>query len=203
MYVLEAHEKGGAHVHCILEFDRSLPFFSHVNQKGDTVLRLSDEVLRKNIKSAWGLGHTDIQVVSSNRVADYMVKELCKNSSIEKALERIREGRPLKNDTNRIWGFYFIVLRLKIRAWGRSRNIEPERLDSNMNNSTEKNEEICIEQSEVVFLSKKVTRSEWFKPMTGIVERGSVMERELSKILDDFLARKEEIKGFNRVELSV
>ena len=201
MYVIEAHKKGGAHVHCILEFDTPLSF--HHDNKDSNILRLSDEVLRQNIKEAWGLGHTDIQVVSSNRIAGYMVKELCKNSSIEQALDRLRQGKPKKNDTNRVWAFYFMVIRIKnMRSWGTSRNIKRERLDLYMNNSTDTQEETRIEQSIVVFLDKNITKKEWFRPIAGTVQRGSVMEQELMKILNVVLVRKKETVALAGLALS-
>jgi len=208
MYVIEAHKRGGAHLHCLLELDHSLPF--HADNKDNNILRLSDEALRQSIKTAWGLGHADIQVVSSNRIAGYMVKELCKNSSIEQALDRLQKGTPKKNDTNRVWAFYFMVIRLKgMRSWGTSRNIKRQRLDSNMNNSTEpqdiaRNEQSdhSINQSIVVRLDKHITRQEWFRPIAGRVEPGSVMERELMKILEPIIARRRETVALAGLALS-
>jgi len=192
MYVIEAHKRGGAHVHLVLQFDRCLPF--HADKKDSSILRLSDESLRDSLKSAWPLGHCDVQVVWSVKIASYLVKEVCKNSSIEKALQRLKAGKPAKNDANRIWGFYFLVLRIKnMRSWGTSRNVKRGRLDSNMNNSTGEENIARIEESVVVMLNKNITKKDWFQPITGVVPPGSVMERELLKILEPIIARRKEI----------
>ena len=215
MYVIEAHKRGGAHAHLILEFDRPLPFHNH--KKNNGVLLLSDESLRENIKSAWALGHADIQVVSSNRIAGYMVKELCKNSSVERALERLKDGKPLKNDTNRVWAFYFMVIRIKgMRSWGTSRNVKRRRLDLDMNISTE-GETPCIEQSEkskevieksidrpiVLMLGREITKKEWFFPCYGKVRPGSQMEIELRRMLDEVMERKKEVIGLASLAVTV
>jgi hypothetical protein len=71
-----------------------------------------------------------------------------------------------------------------------------------MNNSTEEQDETGIEQSVVVFLDKTITKKEWFRPIAGVVEHGSVMEQELLKMLEAVLIRKREIKALAGLALS-
>ena len=194
MYVYEAHERGGAHAHILFEmFDKP----ETVLMKGK--LRLADTGLLGKIKSAWSAltsGNVDVRVASSHGVTRYISKELTKNSNVEAAIKRILEGKPLKNDVNRVWGFYFMVVRLKtMRAWGTSRNVKKiakksERLDLIMNNSTtgDLSRESGGESGEKVrtmVLGKGITTQSWFIPFTGAVTCPE-MERELDLIVGDY-----------------
>ena len=121
--------------------------------------------------------------------AGYVLKELAKSYSCEKAIKRVESGEALKkNDANRIW-LAWVVDQTGCRTFGHSENLsiseedieevkeaEASRLDSNKTNSTDSPPELI---ATLEFSPFQVHHLDWFSPWTGKVDRDSRMYREL------------------------
>ena len=179
----ECHQHGGFHAHVVLTFDHSLKFFR--DRKG----KARHGSLNTLIREAWAIGNTDVQGVMSESAAGYVLKELAKAYSCEKALQRVETGEALKkNDANRIW-LTWVVDQTGCRTFGHSENLsisdedleevkdaEAARLDSNKTNSTDSPPTLI---ATLEFSPFQVHHLDWFIPWTGKVDPGSRMYREL------------------------
>lgn len=174
IWVREAHEDGGCHVHLVIK-KCGQKFYFFQDKKNPAILRLADEALRADIKAAWPCGHVDIQVISSGGAGQYLAKEVGKASHIEDALSRAKKGMATPSDSKKLWAS-FMSLKEKMRRWGVSRD-----LIKHMINTTD---EVAPETDEIILLPKSVRDSEWFEPITGALEPGSLAFREISALLD-------------------
>jgi hypothetical protein len=152
IYVYEAHEKGGCHVHLIVN-------------GGPSIDRL---------RQIWD-GHIKVKAVESAEVGAYLTKEIGKAGHVETALKHADEGKLTSADLKKIWRFYYL-LTLKMRGWGCSRNLQveepneeelPADLINNINNATE------AEQANIVELPQSIIWNPEFRPYCGPVEPGT------------------------------
>ena len=180
IHAFECHRDGGCHVHAVLVFDHSLKFFR--DRKG----KARHATLNDKLNALWEVGEiTDVQGIMSEKAAGYVLKELSKSYSCEKAIKRIENGEPLKkNDANRIW-LTWLVDQTGCRTLGHSENLaitdeeideakeaEASRLDSNRTNSTEVPPEII---GMLTFAPFQVVRLKWWRPFTGKIDPESEM----------------------------
>lgn len=179
----ECHRHGGFHVHVVLVLDHSVKFFR--DRKG----KARHATLNDLVRDAWAIGNADVQGVMSETAAGYVLKELAKSYSCEKAIKRLENGERLKkNDANRIW-LAWVVDQTGCRTLGHSENLsiseeeieevkeaEASRLDSNRTNSTDPEPEIL---GILTFTPQQVRRWKWWKPYTGKVDPESEMYRQL------------------------
>lgn len=182
----ECHQHGGFHVHAVIVFDHSLKFFK--DKKG--VARHG--TLKNLIKEYWEIGNVDVKGVMSESASGYVLKELSKSGSCEKAIQRYEKGEPLlKNDANRIW-LTWLVEQTKCRTFGHSENLsiseddlelaksaEADRLDSIKTNSTDEKPTSPKIIASLAFHALQIHRLRWFIPWTGKVDPNSEMYREL------------------------
>ena len=127
----ECHQHGGFHVHVVVVFDHALKFFK--DKKG--VARHG--TLKTLIKEYWEIGNVDVKAVMSESASGYVLKELSKSGSCEKALQRCERGEPLlKNDANRIW-LTWLVDQTKCRTFGHSENLSISEDDIELAKSAE------------------------------------------------------------------
>ena len=179
----ECHRHGGFHAHVVLVLDHSLRFFR--DRKG----KARHGALNTLIREAWAIGNADVQGVMSEAAAGYVLKELAKSYSCEKALKRVEAGEALeKNDANRIW-LTWVVDKTGCRTFGHSENLAiseedleaakeaiASRLDSKKTNSTDLPPTLI---ATLEFSPFQVHKLDWFIPWTGKVDPGSRMYREL------------------------
>lgn len=185
----ESHQKGGCHIHLIMIFEQQLHFFR------DKTGKLRHGTWRDNLLTLWknslGVrGNVDLQGMDTSEACGYILKELIKSYSCEKALKRIEKGDPLlKNDSNRIW-LTWLVEKTRMRTLQKSKGFtltdsdieeakeseQDSRLDSYQTNSTEETPELI---ATLEFSAFQVHRLRWFAPWTGKVDPNSEMYREL------------------------
>jgi hypothetical protein len=211
---LEAHENGGCHVHMIAIF--SEPVKIHAT-KGDKYRVNNIELLYK-IKKAWAdaLGYdmdsafVDVLACGNDGLCGYIMKELKKTASCEKAVRNAEVNRDSPSDRKKMLAFYFAdrhKMRLLHVSKGFGVQAEPEEGETPDPESIT-NVITDIHQKPRVIFSLLITRKELLQhmaeqeisPYTGEVDRISreyeVMIRifnekcELSRILGN----KEEIE---------
>jgi len=194
IWVREAHEDGGCHVHLVAK--KSGCKFPYFHDKRN-ILRLDDEPLRAAVKEAWPEGHLDIQVISTEGAGLYLAKEVGKASHIENAVARFKKGEGTAADAKKLWAHY-MAAKTKMRRWGVSRD-----LIKHMINPTEEPEP---EPDEIIMLSKEIKNSDWFEPITGTLDPGSRAFREISALLDARRAVgvsvREALKGCYRITMT-
>lgn len=148
LYVYEAHEKGGCHVHAIVNGGPDL----------------------RELKRIWP-GHIKVKVVKSAEVGAYLTKELGKAGHVETAIKRVVAGTATPSDVKKILRLYFLT-KLKMRGWGASRNLKLEEPDpeeafndliKSNTNSTDK----------IIEIPREIVLDPRFLPFTGRLEPGT------------------------------
>jgi hypothetical protein len=128
VYVLEAHEDGGCHVHLLMRWKNEVKTYMH---KGK--LRLTDKAKFWRLKM-WD-GHVDVQGIGegeAEKITGYLSKELGKYGHYEDALKRAKRGwskegdvKKQKSDKKRLWTYYYADI-LKLRLYGSGRKAKRE-----------------------------------------------------------------------------
>jgi len=170
VYVREAHEDGGCHIHIIMKRKTTFRTFAH-NGK----IRLDDEKLKAQIEEAWDGGHVDIQGIDDSGAGAYLTKEIGKSSHIENSLQRAVSDTETATaaDKKKLWALYMCI-KLKMRRWGVSRD-----LIKHMTNPTDDEED---KAEEFIIIPKKIIFSVHFQPYTQQVEKGTWLFKELFEI---------------------
>jgi hypothetical protein len=193
VYVLEAHEDGGCHVHLLMRWKKEIHTYLY-NGK----LRITNRELLRRLKE-WD-GHVDVLGIGEGdveRIAGYVSKELGKYGQYEDALKRAKrnwgkEGDDKKrnSDKKRLWTYYYAdVLRIRLYGSGRkergkqtqlerSERREHNDLITNMINSTKPEEYTQIQ------LPWHIVHNDRFEPYTGFVDPDSWTYKELTKLFD-------------------
>jgi len=175
IWVREAFEEGGCHVHIIIK-KKNCKFQYFRDQKNPAILRLDDEELRAKIKCTWK-GHVDIQVISDENAANYISKEIGKTSHIEEALKRAKKGEDTAGDRKKLYA-HAMSKKLKIRRWGVSRD-----LIKHMTNPSEELPE--IELKEYYILPNSIIRAPFFEPYNQTVDRKTLLYEKLNDFFNE------------------
>jgi hypothetical protein len=197
---LEAHEAGGCHAHMATVFNRPLKTFIAREEKR----RLVDIELLYKIKKAWSnaLGYemdeafSDIVACSNNNLIGYIVKELKKTSSCEKAIKNIKAGRDTPADRKKVMAFYLAdkhKMRLLYVSKGISADAEPEEgeppdsdLITNVISEQAKTPRVLYTINvRRIDLLKLINNTE-ISPYTGTVDNGT---KEYDALMDIFEER--------------
>jgi hypothetical protein len=209
---LEAHENGGCHAHMIAIFDKTIKMHA---TRGDKY-RVNNIELIYKVKKAWAdaldydmdSAFVDILACGNTGLAGYIVKELKKTASCEKAIRNTEVNKDTPSDRKKILAFYFAgknKMRLLYVSKGICATEEPDEeevptdLITNVITEPQQSQKVLytclIQKSELL----KLIKYEEISPYTGNVEQISKEYEAVMSILDDrfrvseVLGNKEEV----------
>jgi hypothetical protein len=196
---LEAHENGGCHAHMIAIFDKTIKMHA---TKGDKYSVNDIELLYK-IKKAWAnaLGYNmdsafvDILACGDGGLTSYIMKELKKTTSCEKAMQRVEVNNDKPEDRKKILAFYFADrnrMRLLYVSKGLSAEPEPEEGETpqaefitNVISEPPKGQRVLctciITRAELL----KMVKYEEISPYTGIVDVKTAEYEAIMRIFEE------------------